>query len=112
MQQTYHLIGEAITAFSVLVLIFFACIEFQALRRYGHKSFLLLLIGSLFSLASAFMGMASYLVHSELPTMLHSLEVRCLFYVPGAIFSLWGTLSLFRSYGALFKTSHQPDAFG
>ena len=108
--QTYHFIAEAMTMFATLVMFFLVGIQIQALRRYRHKSFLFLLIGSSLGLVSSCVAIAAYLAPPGWPMWLHNLELRCLFYVPSAIFGVTGTVSLFRSYGELFKANGQAVA--
>jgi hypothetical protein len=107
MYQTYHFMAMAMTVFAILVIVFLVGIQIQALRRYRHKSFLFLLIGSSLGLVSSCVGIAAYLVPPGWSVLLHNLELRCLFYVPGAIFGVVGTVSLFGSYGELFKANRQ-----
>ena len=101
MEATYELVGIGITVFSCLALIFLLAIQVTALRRYKHKSFLLLVIGNSFAILSTLIGAAMYFIERELPNMLLVLEFRSLFYVVAVIFSLCGTVLLFESYGEL-----------
>ena len=107
MQQTYDLVLMGITAFSCLVLIFLLAIEVRALRRYKHKCFLLLTIGTSFSIVSTLIGAGMYLMEARPPAMLFALELRSLFYIVAAIVSLCGTVLLFESYGELLKMRQQ-----
>ncbi|WP_250623009.1 hypothetical protein [Pinirhizobacter soli] len=107
MQQTYELLGIGITGFSCLALIFLLAIEVTALRRYKLKCFLLLVIGTSFSVISTLIGAGAYFMERELPAMLLALEFRSLFYVVAVIFGLCGTVLLFESYGELLAVRQQ-----
>jgi hypothetical protein len=79
----------------------FFWLQLSALRRHGHVSFLLLLIGTGCGLLSAGIGMLGHWLEAPaaIPTFFY--------YVPGIlllgqmILGIWGTVLLFRSYGAL-----------
>jgi hypothetical protein len=79
----------------------FFWLQLSALRRHGHVSFLLLLIGTGCGLLSAGIGMLGHWL--EAPAAFPTL----FYYVPGIlllgqmILGIWGTVLLFRSYGAL-----------
>ena len=101
MQQTYHFIGESLTAFALVVFLVLFALQVGALRRHRHKSFLLLCVGTLCGIASLVLAATSYLFPTDPATMVFWLEVRSVFYVASALLCLWGTVSLFNSYRAL-----------
>lgn len=108
MQQTYHFIGEFLTGFAFVIFVALSALQFAAFRRHRHKSFLLLLLGSLCGIVSVAIGAASYLFSSDLATVVSRLEVRSVFYVASALLCLWGTVSLFNSYRVLSAKALLP----
>jgi hypothetical protein len=71
------------------------------LRRYHHRCFLLLLLGSasgvIYSLVSLVIGLVQF---RDGPRLL-LFQASSAIVVLGVIVGVWGTVSLFRSYGLL-----------
>ena len=90
----------------------FFWLQLSALRRHGHVSFLLLLIGTGCGLLSAGIAMLGRWLDAAttFPTFFY--------YVPGLlllgqmVLGIWGTVLLFQSYGALSDASgaHRGNA--
>jgi hypothetical protein len=79
----------------------FFWLQLSALRRHGHVSFLLLLIATGCGLLSAGIAMLGRWLGAaaEFPTLFY--YVPGLFLLGQMLLGIWGTVLLFRSYGAL-----------
>lgn len=87
--------------FVLLVQVTLVILQATMLFRYQHRCFLLLLLGSLsgviYSLVSLLLGFVQFDNHLRLLLFQASSAIVML----GAVFGIWGTVSLFRSYGSL-----------
>ncbi|WP_139350336.1 hypothetical protein [Rhodanobacter sp. C03] len=76
-----------------------------ALRRYGHRSFCLLGVGSACVAVYAALGAAPYFFTFSASALANLLSIALAFAFIGVIFGVWGTASLFRRFGQLHRAS-------
>jgi hypothetical protein len=77
-----------------------------ALRRYGHSSFWLLIVGSACTAVYAAIGAIPYFVTLSTAALANLLSVGLAFALVDVIFGVWGTASLFRRFGQLHRAAN------
>ena len=97
MGDLQHFMGAA-TLLTELILL---CLQVWAFRRFRHFSFLLLTISTIAGLLYFGLFEAPYILPNLAGYYQAFVTVGVGFFVVQTAFGIWGTLALFRSYGAL-----------
>ena len=83
------------------------CLQIVAFCRYRHFSFFLLAVSSVGGLAYFGLFGASYFFPSIAAYWQLSFILATCFFATQVVFGIWGTVALFRSYGALLIARNQ-----
>ncbi|WP_158884359.1 hypothetical protein [Rhodanobacter sp. L36] len=80
-------------------------LQIGALRRYAHRSFWLLALGTTFAAVYAVMGAIPFFVTLSTEALVSLFGIALAFASIGIALGIWGTTSLFRRFGELHQTS-------
>ncbi|WP_092703885.1 hypothetical protein [Rhodanobacter glycinis] len=103
--NTLRMIWLATIVLGIGVEVILLSLQAEALRRYGHSSFWLLIVGSACAAVYAAIGAIPYFITLSAAALTNLLSIGLAFALVGVIFGVWGTLSLFRRFGQLHRVS-------
>lgn len=103
--NTFRMIWLASIVLGIGVEVILLCLQAGALRRYGHSSFWLLIVGSACTAVYALIGAVPYFVTLHTAALTNLLGLGLAFALVGVISGVWGTASLFRRFGELHRES-------
>jgi hypothetical protein len=86
------------------------CLQLWAFRRYRHFSFVLLAVSTVAGLFHGGLFGASYFFPIIAANYQLSFTLASCFFVAQIVFGIWGTVALFRSYGALVSSQTRGHA--
>lgn len=101
--DSYQVLGN-LTGLCVLLLqVTLLILQAVMLRRYRHRCFLLLLLSSIAGINYTVMSLLFRFLPLDVHLQLLLFQISSVLVMLGAIIGLWGTVSLFRSYGSLHR---------
>ena len=110
--STLRMIGMAIIGICVGTQVILLALQADALRRYKHKSFLLIVASTLCFLVYAVIAATPSFVALSRPTLINIYASALVFLAVGAVLGVWGVWYLFRQYGRLLRASIGSDLRG
>ncbi|MFV3378611.1 hypothetical protein ACNE9Y_31330 [Pseudomonas sp. NY11226] len=110
--ETAYLIGALTSAFVLLIQSGMLWLQAKALRRHGHRSFLLLAIGSALGILYCLTSFPLYLMRLGEDTFWALTFGSTALVLVGATLGLVGTALLFRSYGKLAERAGPGSVAG
>jgi len=101
----FRMIWLAAIVIAVGTQIVMLSLQVSALRRYGHRSFWFLGVGTFCVVVYAIIYAVPFFVTLGKNALATLLVVGIAFALIGVIFGVWGTASLFRRFGELHRAS-------
>ena len=109
--DSYEVLGNLTVFMVLLVQIVLLLLQTSMLRRYGHRCFLLLLLSSTSGVIYAVLSLLPGFMPLDDSQHLFIFRASSAFVVLGAVLGIWGTVSLFRSYGLLHRAASPNNSF-
>src|SRR3546814_13472219 len=101
--ENAYLIGAMTSAFVLLIQSGMLWLQANALRRHGHRSFLLLVMGSILGILYCLTSFPLYLLQLSEDTLLALMLGSTVLFLVGASLGLFGTALLFPSSSSLHR---------